>query len=137
MLLDNRPLLLDPPVVPIRPALRLVLADDAVVRGSVGGPVDLNLAFGALDADGGFGGVVAVDVGGDAEVGQGDAVRLVRGGVGAAGAAGEGQDDGGVFVGAGRSVFGNGGGDGGGLAGGGRDGVVEGLETPGYGVDAH
>lgn len=137
MLLDMRPLLLRPLIMPIRPALRPLLVNDAVTRGSVRGPIDLNLALGALDADGGFGGVVAVDVGGDAEVGQGDAVRWVRGGVGAAGAAREGQDDGRVFVDARAGVFGDGGGDGGGVAGGGWDGVVEGLETPGYGVDAH
>ena len=135
VLLDIRALLLGPLSTRIRPALRPVLADDAVVCGAEGGPVDLDLAFGALDADGGFGGVVAVDVGGDAEVGQRDAVRWV--GAGAAGAAGEGQDDGGVFVGAGGGVFGDGGGDGGGLARGGGDGVVQGLETPGYGIDAH
>lgn len=82
-------------------------------------------------ADGGFGGVEAIRVGRDAEVGEGDAV----GGMCAAGGGGEGEQDGSVFVGAG-GVFLDGCEDGGGFAVGGGDDVVEGLEAPGQGVDA-
>lgn len=102
--------------------------DDPIARGPVRGAVDLDLAAGALDADSRAGGAAAVDVRRDAEIRQRDAVRGVRG---RAGAAREGQDDGGVFVGAGRGVFGEGGGDGGGLPVGAGDGCVQGLETPG------
>ena len=107
--------------------------NNSVPRRSVRRPVDLDFAAGALDADRRPRGVEAIDVGGDAEIGQGDAVGLVGGGGlvgGAAGPVREGQDDGGVFVGAGGGVFGDGGDDGGGLAEGGRHGVVQGLETP-------
>ena len=65
--------------------------NNAIVRGSVRRAIDLDFALGALDADGGFSGIVAVDVGGDAEVGEGDAVGGVwHGGIGAAGGVGEG-----------------------------------------------
>ena len=57
------------------------------------------------------------------------------GGVGAARGGGEGEEDGGFFVGAGGVSF-DGGEDGGGLAVRGWDGVVEGLEAPGERVDA-
>lgn len=96
------------------------------MRGSKRRPVDLDLAFGALDADGRPGRVVGVDVGTDAQVGEGDAVRGGGGGRG-----GEGQDHGGHFVGAGAGVFVDGADDGGRLAGGGGLRVVEGLEDPG------
>lgn len=56
-------------------------------------------------------------------------VRAARGG-------GEGEEDGGLLVGAGGGVFFDSGEDGGGFAVGGGDGVVEGLEAPGQGVDA-
>ena len=51
------------------------------------------------------------------------------GGVGTVGGGGEGEDHGGLFVGAG-GVFFDGGGHDGGFALGGGDGVIEGLETP-------
>ena len=86
---------------------------------------DLDFAFCALNADRGTGCVVPVWVGGDAEVCESNAM----GGVRAVGGGGEGEDHGGFLVGAGGVLF-DGGGDGGGFAVGGRDGVVEGLETP-------
>ena len=57
------------------------------------------------------------------------------GGMLAAGGGGEGQQDGSVLVGAG-AVFFDGCEDGGGFAVGGGDGVVEGLEAPGQGINA-
>ena len=68
---------------------------------------------------------MSVWIGGDAEVCERDAVggvRAVRGG-------GEGEEYGGLLVGAGGVGF-YGGGDVRGFAGGIGDGVVEGLETP-------
>lgn len=95
------------------------------MRGSKRRPIDLDLSLGSLDANGRSGRIEAIRVRGDAEARQGDAV----GGF-AAGCGGEGEQDRGVFVGAG-GVFFDGGEDGGGFAEGSGDGVVEGLEAPG------
>ena len=94
----------------------------------------MDLAFRALDAYSRFSAIEAVRVGGDAEAGESDAVSGVC--AVAAGGGGEGEEHGGVFVGAGGGVFVHSGEDGGGFAVGGGDGVVERLEAPGQGVDA-
>lgn len=91
----------------------------------------MDLAFRALDADGRVGAAVAVDVGGHAETCQGDAVRETAGCGG-----GEGQDHGCRLVGAGGGVFGHRADDFWRFAGGRGLGMVEGLEDPGYSVDA-
>ena len=90
--------------------------------------VDLDLAFGALDADCRPRGAARVGVGRDADGCCCDALGVRRAG----GAGGEGEEDGGSFVGAGLWVFGYEALDGGrGFAVRGRERVVEGLEEPG------
>ena len=82
---------------------------DSPSRGPERWPVDLDLPLRALYADGRFRRPLPVDVGGDAEVGQRDAVRrvwVVR-------RAWEGQEDRGHFIGAGVWIFGHGGENGG------------------------
>lgn len=117
------------------PALRIPLPtslNEPPHRRSRRRPIDLDLAFGALDADGRPGGIPTVRVRRDAEVCERDAVRRMGCRAAGVGGGGEGQEDGGVFVGPRGGVFLDGGEDGGrGFAVGGGDGVVEGLEAPG------
>lgn len=90
--------------------------------------VHLDLALGALDADGGARAAAPVRVGGHAQVRGCDAVGVRRAG----GAGWEGEEDGGHLVGARLGVFGDEALDGRrGLALRGGEGVVEGLEDPG------
>src|SRR5690606_9901381 len=56
-----------------------VLLDDAVLQWAVGGAHDLDLARRALDADRRAAGALAVDVAGDAQRRERDAVALVVG----------------------------------------------------------
>ena len=105
--------------------------DEPIMRRPKRRPIDLNLSLRPLDANSRFGRIEAIRVCRDAEACKGDAV----GGVFAAGGRGEGEQDGGVLVSAGAVLF-DGCEDGGGFAVRGGDGVVEGLEAPGEGVNA-
>lgn len=109
------------------PIIIIITGNETPVRGSERRPVDLELAFSALDADGGSSDAFAVRVGRDAQVGQSDA----HGGFGVVRGAGECEEDGGGFVDAGLVVMDHLGGDGWGFALLRWENVVKGLEDPG------